>query len=103
MEVSNQLPATYASCTLYTLLIDGMNWLKNALEILPPCNDRQIKVDDAEEVLGLSQVFFNCFFFFLDYLSQSGTGVFLRDFGLFKSVHALHTLLCSLYFRTIVQ
>lgn len=63
MEVSNQLPATYASCTLYTLLIDGMNWLKNALEILPPCNDRQIKVDDAEEVLGLSQVFFNCFFF----------------------------------------
>lgn len=75
MEVSNQLPATYASCTLYTLLIDGVNWLKNALEILPPCNDRQIKVDDAEEVLGLSQVF-HWFVFCLDYLSQRGRGVF---------------------------
>lgn len=55
LEVSNQLPATYASCTLYTLLIDGMNWLKNALEILPPCNGRLTKVNEAEEVLGLSQ------------------------------------------------
>lgn len=78
MEVSNQLPATYASCTLYTLLIDGMNWLKNALEILPPCNDRQIKVDDAEEVLGLSQVFFNCFFFLGLPVSKWYWGLFKR-------------------------
>ncbi|KAL3499347.1 hypothetical protein ACH5RR_038440 [Cinchona calisaya] len=55
LEVSHRLPVTYASCTLRTSLLDGIDWLKKALEILPPCRGSQIKLSDAEEVLGLSQ------------------------------------------------
>lgn len=50
-EVANYQLGTYASCRLRSLLIDGLNWLKKALEICLPCNLKRFKLTDAEESL----------------------------------------------------
>lgn len=55
LKVSHHLPVTFASCALRTSLLNGIDWLRKALEILPPCNGRQIKLSDATEVLELSE------------------------------------------------
>lgn len=61
---------TCASCPLWVSIVDGIHCLKKGLEIIPPCCSRQIKLSDAEEVLGLSQVYdvLVYFFFFRNYL-----------------------------------
>ncbi|XP_027080412.2 lysine-specific demethylase JMJ17-like [Coffea arabica] len=55
LEDSHHLPVTFASCALRTSLFSGIDWLRKALEILPPCSSRQIKLSDAVEVLELSE------------------------------------------------
>ncbi|KAM7531266.1 hypothetical protein LguiB_034676 [Lonicera macranthoides] len=52
LEVGRHLPISYASCPLLSSLIDGVNWLKKALEIPVPCNLTGFKLSEAEEVLG---------------------------------------------------
>ncbi|KAI8569526.1 hypothetical protein RHMOL_Rhmol02G0285500 [Rhododendron molle] len=54
MEAGLHLPVTYASSSLFSSLIDGVNWLKKAAEICVPSNRRKFKLYDAEEVLGQS-------------------------------------------------
>ncbi|KAK1374392.1 Lysine-specific demethylase rbr-2 [Heracleum sosnowskyi] len=56
LEVASHLPTTYASCKLWSLLVGGVNWLKNALEIFLPCNRRKFKLSYVEEVLWKSQI-----------------------------------------------
>ncbi|CAK9184600.1 unnamed protein product, partial [Ilex paraguariensis] len=55
LEVTGPLPAIYKSCSLWSSLVDGLNWLKNALEISVPCNLRRFKLSDVEEVCMQSQ------------------------------------------------
>ncbi|CAI9094044.1 OLC1v1029693C1 [Oldenlandia corymbosa var. corymbosa] len=55
LKLSSQLPGTYASCILPTTLLEGMKWLNEALKVLPPCSDRQIKLIDADKILEMSQ------------------------------------------------
>ncbi|KAL6975693.1 hypothetical protein U1Q18_024488 [Sarracenia purpurea var. burkii] len=54
IKVARRLPATYASSSLFNMLIDGMNWLAKAVDICVPCNHRKYKLSDAE-VLGQYQ------------------------------------------------
>lgn len=56
LEVASHLPTTYASCELWSSLVGGMSWLKNALEIFLPCNRRKFKLSYVEEVFRQSQV-----------------------------------------------
>lgn len=56
LEVARHLSTTYASCELLSLLVCGVNWLKNALEIFMPCYPRKFKLSYVEEVLRKSQV-----------------------------------------------
>lgn len=56
LEVASHLPTTYESYELWSLLVGGVNWLKNALEIFLPCNRRKFKLSYVEEVLRKSQV-----------------------------------------------
>ncbi|XP_052209867.1 lysine-specific demethylase JMJ17 isoform X2 [Diospyros lotus] len=55
MEVASNVPVTYASSSLFGLLIDGVHWLKEAAEISLPCRTRNFKLSDAEYVLGQSK------------------------------------------------
>lgn len=55
LEVSGCLPTTYASSALCALLVDGVNWLKKALEVLPPRKGGRMNLHDAEEVLGVAK------------------------------------------------
>lgn len=57
MDAALHLPVSYSSSSLFSSLIDGVNWLKKAAEICVPFNRRKFKLSDAEEVLGQSQVF----------------------------------------------
>lgn len=56
LEVGSHLPTTYASCDLWSVLVAGVKWLKNALEIFLPCNRKKFKLSYVEEVLQKSQV-----------------------------------------------
>ncbi|KAL1828382.1 hypothetical protein ACET3Z_006794 [Daucus carota] len=56
LEVASHLPTTYASCELWSSLVGGMSWLKNALEIFLPCNRRKFKLSYVEEVFRQSQI-----------------------------------------------
>lgn len=59
MKVAEQLPHKCASGPLCSSLIDGVKWLKKALEaIAAPHNFKRCKLSDAEEVLADSQVHF---------------------------------------------
>ncbi|KAG6685054.1 hypothetical protein I3843_12G093300 [Carya illinoinensis] len=56
MKVAEQLPHKCASGPLCSSLIDGVKWLKKALEaIAAPHNFKRCKLSDAEEVLADSQ------------------------------------------------
>lgn len=55
MDAALHLPVTYSSSSLFSSVIDGVNWLKKAAEICVPSNRRKFKLSDAEEVLGQSQ------------------------------------------------
>ena len=57
MEVAPHLPVTYASSSLVSLLIDGVNWLKKAAKIHASCCRRKFKLSYAEEVLEQSKVY----------------------------------------------
>ncbi|XP_059661778.1 lysine-specific demethylase JMJ17 isoform X2 [Cornus florida] len=55
MQDAYHLPFTCASSALCSSLMDGINWLKKALEIPLLCNCRRFKLDDAKEILLQSQ------------------------------------------------
>ncbi|KAL6986236.1 hypothetical protein U1Q18_019604 [Sarracenia purpurea var. burkii] len=55
IEVACRLPVTYASSSLFSMLIDGINWLAKAVDICVPCNHRKFKLSDVEKVLGQYQ------------------------------------------------
>ncbi|XAR70302.1 hypothetical protein NMG60_11027112 [Bertholletia excelsa] len=55
MDIDGLLPATFASTSLFSLLSDGMQWLKKAVEVHDPCNHGKYKLSDAVEVLEQSQ------------------------------------------------
>ncbi|VFQ70792.1 unnamed protein product [Cuscuta campestris] len=55
LEVVGRSPTVYASSKLYTVLLDGVNWLKKALEVSAQSNLRRFSLKDAEDVLRQSQ------------------------------------------------
>lgn len=59
MKAAEQLPHKCASGPLCSTLIDGVKWLKKALEaIAAPHNLKKCQLSDAEEVLVDSKVYF---------------------------------------------
>lgn len=58
MRVEEDNSCLYASGVMWSLLVEGVKWLKQALEVIPgTCNSKQRKLSDAEELLSNSQVF----------------------------------------------
>ena len=57
MKVEEDNSCFFASGVLWSLLVEGVKWLKQALEVIPgTCNSKQRKLSDAEELLSNSQV-----------------------------------------------
>lgn len=50
--------ATYAERSFWRSLVDGVNWLKQAVEILGSSNIKRFNVSDVEEALRQSKVIF---------------------------------------------
>ncbi|KAL2544111.1 uncharacterized protein Fot_13344 [Forsythia ovata] len=55
LEAAAILPVNFKSCALWGKLMDGMYWLRKALQILGPRNCGQFELTSAEEVLVLYQ------------------------------------------------
>lgn len=56
MKASELLSHTFASGILWSSLIDGLKWLRQASEVVSPrCNSKRCSLSDAEEVLAISQ------------------------------------------------
>lgn len=55
LEDAAKLPVTFKSCALWGKLIDGIHWLRKALQILAPHNCGQFELISAEEVLVLHE------------------------------------------------
>lgn len=56
MRVEEDNSCLYASGVMWSLLVEGVKWLKQALEVIPgTCNSKQRKLSDAEELLSNSQ------------------------------------------------
>ncbi|XP_071692833.1 lysine-specific demethylase JMJ17 [Rutidosis leptorrhynchoides] len=55
LEDSENHHVTYASRPFRRSLVDGINWLKQAVEILCPCNVKRSDLIDVEEVLTKSK------------------------------------------------
>lgn len=52
LEDAEKHHVAYASRPFWRSLVDGMNWLKKALEILGPCNDnKRFDLSDVKETL----------------------------------------------------
>lgn len=57
MTVEEDNSCLYASGVMWSLLMEGVKWLKQALEAIPgTCNYKQRKLSDAEELLSNFQV-----------------------------------------------
>lgn len=56
LEDSERHHVTYASRPFQRSLIDGINWLKQAVEILGPCNVKRFYLSDVEEALTQSKM-----------------------------------------------
>lgn len=58
MEFVERIPVTCASGALCTVLLDGMRWVKRAVEVIHvPPTYRNCSLRDAEEILSSCQVF----------------------------------------------
>ncbi|XP_022928863.1 lysine-specific demethylase 5A isoform X1 [Cucurbita moschata] len=56
LSVEENSSCLYASSVMSSLLVDGVKWLKQALEVIPgTCNFKQRKLSDAEELLSKFQ------------------------------------------------
>lgn len=61
MEHAEHLHSTFVSSALCSSLIDGVKWLKKALEVIPVAsNHKRCKLSDVEEVLSELQVINLC-------------------------------------------
>ncbi|XP_038906803.1 lysine-specific demethylase 5B isoform X2 [Benincasa hispida] len=55
MRVEEDDSCLYASGVMWSLLVEGVKWLKQALEVIPgTCNSKQRKLSDAEELVSNS-------------------------------------------------
>ncbi|XP_008437262.1 lysine-specific demethylase JMJ17 isoform X3 [Cucumis melo] len=56
MKVEEDTSCFFVSGVLWSLLLEGVKWLKQALEVIPgTCNSKQRKLSDAEELLSNSE------------------------------------------------
>lgn len=58
LEDAERHNVTYNSRPFWRSLIDGINWLKQAVEILGPCSLKRFNLSDVEEALRQSKVLF---------------------------------------------
>lgn len=56
LDAAASFPASYKSSALLTTIMDWLNWLKKAIEILEPPNVLQFEASNVEEVLLQSKV-----------------------------------------------